>query len=94
MKRIIHVNAQLIRQNAKNGTTFPVCRVEEGTKARYCSEVIINGPSKMVYSPDKPRVCGARLWIETEADVELVNETTFSEIRAAKKEGKTCLETQ
>jgi hypothetical protein len=88
MKRIIHVNANLIRQNLKNGTSFPVCRVEEPNKVRYCSEVEIKGPSRMIYSPNEPRVCGARLWIETEADVELVDETTFSEIRTGMKEAK------
>lgn len=34
-----------------------------------CFEVEIKGPSKMVYSPDKPLSCGARLWIETDAEV-------------------------
>lgn len=32
-------------------------------------EVEIDGPSKVVYSPDKPLSCGARLWIETKAPV-------------------------
>ena len=34
-----------------------------------CFEVEINGPSKVIYSPDKPLSCGARLWIETDAEV-------------------------
>ena len=37
-------------------------------------EVHIDGPSKMIYSPDKPLKCGAKLWIETEADVQLIGE--------------------
>jgi hypothetical protein len=37
-------------------------------------EVTINGPSRMVYRPDKPRPCGAKLWIETEAELELIGE--------------------
>jgi hypothetical protein len=32
--------------------------------------VTINGPSRVVYRPDTPLSCGARLWVETEADVE------------------------
>ena len=32
-------------------------------------EMNIKGPSRMIYSPDKPRKCGAKLWIETDADV-------------------------
>jgi hypothetical protein len=34
--------------------------------------VEIKGPSKLVYSPDKPLSCGARVWVETEAEVEVV----------------------
>ena len=36
-------------------------------------EVKIEGPSKVVYSPDKPLPCGARVWIETEEKVVLDN---------------------
>ena len=32
-------------------------------------EVKINGPSKVIYSPDKPLTCGAKVWIETESEV-------------------------
>jgi hypothetical protein len=35
-------------------------------------EVDIKGTSKMVYRPDAPRPCGAKLWIETEAEVEMI----------------------
>jgi hypothetical protein len=34
--------------------------------------VAIHGSSKVVYSPDKPLSCGARVWIETQADVEVI----------------------
>jgi len=30
----------------------------------YADSVVINGPSRVVYSPDKPLSCGARVWIE------------------------------
>jgi hypothetical protein len=33
----------------------------------------------MVYRPKKPRPCGAKLWIETDADIEMIgikNENT------------------
>jgi hypothetical protein len=81
MKSIIHVNAQLIKRNIKNKTTHPVVRVQQGSKQRYCSEAIIDGPSRIVYSPERPLSCGARLWIETEADVTLVDETTYAKMR-------------
>jgi hypothetical protein len=67
--KIIHINRNIIQQNAKHGDEQPVVRVEEKGVVQYCMEVEINGPSRMVYRPDKPRPCGAKLWIETEADV-------------------------
>jgi hypothetical protein len=70
--KIIHINRNIIQRNAKRGEQEPVVRFEENGKVTYCMEVIIKGPSRMVYRPDKPRPCGAKLWIETEADVELV----------------------
>jgi hypothetical protein len=39
-------------------------------------EVVIHGPSRMVYRPTEPLKCGAKLWIETDSDVELINEET------------------
>lgn len=80
MKRI-HVNAWLIKYNAKHGTNFPPCRVEDGPKTRYGSEVQILGPSKMVYSPKRPLACGAKLWIETDAEVKILDEVDYKKIR-------------
>lgn len=70
--KIIHINRNIIQQNAKHGREEPVVRFEENNKVTYCMEVIIKGPSRMVYRPDKPRACGAKLWIETDADCELI----------------------
>ena len=70
--KIIHINRNIIQQNNKRGEQKPVCRVEENGKVVYCMEVDIKGPSRMVYRPDKPRPCGAKLWIETDAEVELI----------------------
>lgn len=72
--KIIHINRNVIQQNEKNGRKEPIIRVEENGKTRYCMELKINGPSVMVYRPDKPRPCGAKVWLETEADVELIGE--------------------
>jgi hypothetical protein len=38
----------------------------------YAHEVRILGESKIVYSADKPLSCGAKVWIETEAQVEVM----------------------
>lgn len=80
-KKIIHVNQNIIRHNVKNKTNIPPCRIQIGHETKYCSTVKINGPSKMIYNNDDPLDCGARLWIETDAEIELIDETTYSEIK-------------
>ena len=37
---------------------------------QYAHAVKINGPCVVRYEPDSPLSCGARVWIETEAEVE------------------------
>ena len=70
MKRI-HVNMHKVRANKKHGTNEPVLTIEEGKSNTYCHEVDILGPSKLVYRPDKPLSCGARVWIETDAEIKI-----------------------
>ena len=74
MTSIIHINRNIIQRNAKRGENNPVCRVETNGAVRYCMEVDIKGPSRMIYRPDKPRPCGAKLWIETDSEIELIGE--------------------
>jgi hypothetical protein len=69
MKTVIHVNQHVIKSNAKNGENKPTLTVKTYKENRYAHEVEIKGPSRVVYSPDKPLACGARVWIETEAEV-------------------------
>jgi len=69
---IIHINRGIIQANSKHGRSEPVVRVEQNGVVTYCMEVDIKGPSRMVYSPDKPRKCGAKLWIETDSEVEMI----------------------
>lgn len=73
MKTIIHVNQHKVRENASKGTDHPVLTVKTYKDNRYAREVTIKGDSKVVYSPDKPLSCGARVWIETQAEVEVVS---------------------
>lgn len=68
-KTIIHVNQHVIRSNLKTGANAPALTVKCGKSNTYAHEAIINGPSRIVHSPDKPLSCGARVWIETEAEV-------------------------
>jgi hypothetical protein len=72
MKTIIHVNQHTVKANAKNGTQDPVLTVKTYKSNTYAHEVVIKGDSKVVYSPDKPLSCGARVWIETNAQVEVL----------------------
>lgn len=72
MKTIIHVNQHVIKANGKTGERNPVLTVKQGKKNTYAHSVVINGPSSVIYSPDKPLSCGAKVWISTESDVEIV----------------------
>lgn len=69
MKTRIHVNQHVIKRNKKTGRSDPVITVKSGRRNRYARQVKIVGPSRVVYSPDKPLACGARVWIETESEV-------------------------
>ena len=59
----------VIRSNKKNGTNDPVITVKTYKSNTYGHEVDILGKSRVVYSPDKPLSCGARVWIETDGEV-------------------------
>jgi hypothetical protein len=69
MKAKIHVNLNVIRANAKHGRNDPVITIKQGKQNTYCHKVEILGPSAVVYSPCKPLSCGAKVWVETDADL-------------------------
>ena len=69
MKTIVHVNQHKLRANRKNNSNDPVITIKTYKDNRYGHEAIINGPSRVVYRPNKPLSCGAVLWIETEDEV-------------------------
>jgi len=72
MKTKIHVNQHNIRANNK-GADLPVITVKDYRQNRKCNEVDIlkDGQvvARVVYSPDRPLSCGAKVWIETELEV-------------------------
>lgn len=70
MKKIIHVNQHVIKRNRKTGRRDPVLTVKTYKTNNYAHEVVINGPCRVIYRPDKPLSCGATVWIETESDVQ------------------------
>ena len=73
MKKYIHINQHIIRRNKSNGYNEPVITVKTYKSNTYGHEVIIDGPCKVVYSPDKPLSCGAKVWIETESGVQVLD---------------------
>ena len=75
MKKRIHVNMHVIRRNQKTGEREPKITVKTYKTNTYAHEVDILGPSKVIYSPDKPLSCGARLWIETDSEVMVDGQT-------------------
>jgi len=75
LKRI-HVNQHIIRNNAKGAAVEPPLTIKTYKNNHKAHTVEVNGSSKIVYSPDKPLSCGAKVWIETDATVTLDNGET------------------
>lgn len=73
MKKRIHINQHVIKRNTKTGEREPVITAKTYKENNYGHEVIINGPCKVIYSPDKPLSCGARVFIQTESEVVVLN---------------------
>jgi len=69
MKKRIHVNQHVIRRNHKTGETAPPISIKTSRGATNATEVFIQGPPTVVYKPEKPLSCGARVWLETDATV-------------------------
>lgn len=70
MKTIIHVNQHKIKSNGKTGEREPVLTCKTYKSNTYAHEAIIYGQdgleaARVIYSPDKPLSCGAKVWIET-----------------------------
>ena len=91
MKTIIHVNQHKIRSNHKTGAREPVLTCKAGRANNYAHEAEIkdaegNVVARVVYRPDKPLSCGARVWIETELDVERIVHPADDTIEEPNKE--------
>ena len=62
----IHINQHNIRHNAKNPDELrPVVSVKTSVSNTKGFNATVRGECKVVYSPDKPLSCGAKVWIET-----------------------------
>ena len=64
-KVIVHINKNVIQQNIKKKPEDrqPVIGII-GAQLGYVHHLEIPAPCRIVYSPDKPLSCGARVWIE------------------------------
>ena len=69
MIKRIHVNRHHVRKNRVEDADLPVLSVATYKGTQQCNHVHIEGPSTVMYRPEKPLKCGARVWIETKHDV-------------------------
>lgn len=78
LKRI-HVNQHIIKRNKKSGEDTPPLTVKlRGANLR-AAAVEIHGPSVVIYSPNRPLDCGARVWIETRSPVDVLLDGQWSD---------------
>ena len=76
-KTIIHVNQHIIKSNSKNDERAPVLTCKYRKENNYAHEAVIldsNGEecARIVYRPDNPLGGGAKVWIETHNEVQLI----------------------
>ena len=79
-KKIIHINQHVIRHNTKTGERNPVITCKTYNTNDYADKVIIKDKdgdevATIIYSPDKPLSCGARVWIETRNEIKFIKNT-------------------
>jgi hypothetical protein len=63
----IHVNRHVIKSNTKHDESNSVFTVKNRGRTIIADSVEILGPCKLVYAPEDPLSCGAKVWIETHA---------------------------
>ncbi|AOY82725.1 helix-turn-helix domain-containing protein [Moorena producens JHB] len=70
----INVNRNRIGSNnhKRPEDRLPVISVKRSGNNLYGNQIEIIGPCRIVYQPDNPLDCGARLWIETFSDVHFI----------------------
>jgi len=76
MKTYLHVNQHNIKANSKGADT-PVLTVKDYQQNRKGNRAVIrdatgNIVAELIYRPDKPLSCGAKVWIETHLSVEVL----------------------
>ena len=76
MIKRIHVNQHVIRANQRHQTRDAPISVKTSRGNVRAHSVAVDGPSQLIYSPERPLACGARLWLETRARVTARDEVT------------------
>jgi len=71
LKRI-HVNQHIIKHNLKNQLDAHACTVQWKGKSYVGKDIVIRGASRVKQRMQAPLSCGARIWIETSAEVEIL----------------------
>jgi hypothetical protein len=62
----VYVNRHIVAANHKSGARNPPITILCKGKRTHGTTVELIGQSRVVYSPDKPLSCGARVWIEAD----------------------------
>ena len=72
MKTIIHVNQHKVRAGEPEVLTVKTYKSNDYASE---AEILVDGKvvASVVYRPDNPLSCGAKVWIETEGEVKLKN---------------------
>ena len=70
MKTIIHVNQHKVRAGEPEVLTVKTYKSNDYASE---AEILVDGKvvASVVYRPDNPLSCGAKVWIETEGEVKL-----------------------
>ena len=77
MKKVIHINQHVIRSNTKSGKQDPPITVKTYKSNTRARSVVIHDAqgrevARIVYRPEKPLSCGAKVWIETKNELTII----------------------
>lgn len=66
----LHVNKHIIRSNLKNKKNEPPLTIQTSQGPIRAHKIKIHGPSTLIHG--KPLSCGARVYLETTSEVEIL----------------------
>lgn len=67
----IHVNQHIIRSNRTHNLDDPPISVKHKNITYPATSVVVSGECRVIYEPNNPLSCGARVWIETNSPIEI-----------------------